>query len=207
MKKIILIFITLLIYYKFFYIKTIKNPNNYLVLVNKKNKLPKSYKPSDLETLNLNCSLKNVQLRKEAKLNFEKMCLDMEKLNLKIIAVSGYRSYKYQKNLYSKNLKTNKKQTKKSIAKQGHSEHQTGLALDIMGNNNKYTLFNKSKEFNWVINNAHKYGFILRYPKDKTHITGYKYEPWHYRYVGKEIATKINYLNITLEEYYKKNRI
>ena len=86
-------------------------------------------------------------------------------------------------------------------AKPGHSEHQTGLAVDVEGENKDYDNFEDTKEFIWMKNNAHRFGFILRYPKGKEHITGFKYEPWHYRYVGIETATKIFKQNITLEEY------
>ena len=89
-------------------------------------------------------------------------------------------------------------------ARPGHSEHQTGLAVDVMGSNNDYDEFEKSIEFSWMKENAHKYGFILRYPKGKENITGFKYEPWHYRYVGLITATRIFKENITLEEYYNK---
>ena len=92
----------------------------------------------------------------------------------------------------------------KCSAKAGHSEHQTGLSVDVMGSNNDYDQFEKSKEFDWMKNNSYKYGFILRYPKGKEYITGFKYEPWHYRYVGKDIASIIYTEGITLEEYYKK---
>ena len=89
-------------------------------------------------------------------------------------------------------------------AKPGYSEHQTGLAVDVMGSNNDYNKFEYTKEFEWMKSNAHLYGFILRYPKGKEHITGYKYEPWHYRYVG-DIASTIYNRNITLEEYKKSD--
>jgi len=89
-------------------------------------------------------------------------------------------------------------------ARPGHSEHQTGLAIDIMGSNEDYNKFEESVEFEWMKNNAHLYGFILRYPKGKENITGFKYEPWHYRYIGKKVATIIYNENITLEEYLKK---
>ena len=71
-----------------------------------------------------------------------------------------------------------------------------------MGSNNDYDLFEESKEYEWMKENAHKYGFILRYPEEKEHITGYKFEPWHYRYVGIDIATIIYENNLTLEEFY-----
>ena len=88
-------------------------------------------------------------------------------------------------------------------AKAGHSEHQTGLAVDISDISLNYDNFGNTKEFNWIKDNAHKFGFILRYPNNKTHITGFKYEPWHYRYIGISIATYIYENNITLEEYKK----
>ena len=90
----------------------------------------------------------------------------------------------------------------KCSAKPGHSEHQTGLAVDIMGSNNDYNLFAESKEFEWMKNNAYKYGFILRYPEHKENITGFKYEPWHYRYVGKDVAKYIYENKLSLEEYF-----
>ena len=75
--------------------------------------------------------------------------------------------------------------------------------FDVMGSNNDYDLFEKSNEFNWMKDNAHLYGFILRYPKGKEKITGFKYEPWHYRYVGVKHAKMIYEGNLTLEEYLK----
>ena len=91
-------------------------------------------------------------------------------------------------------------------ARSGHSEHQTGLAVDVSDITLDYDNFEKTKEFTWMKNNAYKYGFILRYPKAKFHITGFKYEPWHYRYVGNVVAQIIHSKNITLEEYEKELR-
>ena len=88
-----------------------------------------------------------------------------------------------------------------SSARAGHSEHQTGLAVDVSNSSLDYDNFESTKEFYWMKNNAHKFGFILRYPKASFHITGFKYEPWHYRYVGIKIATYIYKNNLTLEEY------
>ncbi len=212
MKYYYLIILLLIIYFIFvsksnkFYknIKLIKNPDDFLVLVNKNNKLDSKYKPKDLEIINLKYSNKDKYLRKEAKEAFEKLSDDASKLNLSIIAVSTFRSYSYQKNLYLDYVnKKGKEYADACSARPGHSEHQTGLALDVMGSNKDYNKFDESKEFNWMINNAYKYGFILRYPKGKEHITGFKYEPWHYRYVGKEAAKIIHDKNITLEEYKK----
>lgn len=210
MNKYLLIYTSLIIfilfiysYYKIFYIKTIKNPNDLLVLVNKKNKLSNNYIPNDLKTINIKYAYQNKQLREVAKINFEKLGFDAKKMGLNIIVVSAYRDYNYQKKLYNYYIEKNgKKYARRVSAKPGHSEHQTGLAIDVMGSNDDYNLFNESKEFEWMINNAYKYGFILRYPEDKEIITGFKYEPWHYRYVGKEVAKIIYEKRITLEEYF-----
>ena len=84
----------------------------------------------------------------------------------------------------------------------GFSEHQTGLALDIVSDGVQGNEFENTDEFKWLQENAHNYGFILRYPKGKEHITGYSYESWHYRYVGKELATKVKESGLTYDEYY-----
>ena len=84
----------------------------------------------------------------------------------------------------------------------GYSEHQTGLALDIVTYGASMDTFENTDEFKWLSDNAYKYGFILRYPKGKEKLTGYSYESWHYRYVGKDVAKKIHDLDITYDEYY-----
>lgn len=183
-------------------IKTIENPNKLLVLVNKNNKLDKNYVPNDLEEINVKYSNEGKFLRKDAKEAFETLSSDASKLGYKVIAVSAYRNYEYQDKLF--NYYTEKYGIEYALgcsAKPGHSEHQTGLAVDVMGSNNSYDDFEFSDEFEWMRDNAYKYGFILRYPKGKENITGFKYEPWHYRYVGKEVAKIIYEKNIVLEEY------
>ena len=207
---IVLALLILVFYTKdidFFYkkVKDIKNPDSLMVLVNKLNRLQSNYVPHDLEQISLNYATNNKFLRKEAKENFEKLSSDAKKIGYSIIAVSAYRDYDYQENLFNNYVKEKgENYALKCSAKAGHSEHQTGLSVDVMGSNNDYDQFEKSKEFDWMKNNSYKYGFILRYPKGKEYITGYKYEPWHYRYVGKDIASIIYTEGITLEEYYKK---
>ena len=191
----------------FFYqkINDIKNPNDIKVLVNKLNRLDKNYVPNDLEKISLEYSNQDKYLKHIARINFEKLSRDAKKEGYNIIAVSAYRDYNYQKNLFDSYVKEKGlNYTLKCSAKPGHSEHQTGLSIDVEGSNHDYNLFERTKEFDWIYHNAHKYGFILRYPKGKEYITGFKYEPWHYRYVGKDIATIIYFENITLEEYYFK---
>ena len=185
-------------------IKKIKNPENILVLVNKNNKLNENYIPNDLKKISLEYSTEDKYLREEAKLAFEKLSKDAKKKNYTIIAASAYRSFNYQEKLYNYYIETKGiEYADLCSARPGHSEHQTGLAVDVMGSNHDYDNFEESIEFNWMKDNSHKYGFILRYPKGKEKITGFKYEPWHYRYVGTKVATIIYENNITLEEYYK----
>lgn len=185
-------------------IKEIENPNDILVLVNKNNKLLQNFIPKNLETIDIKYSNEGKMLKKVAKEAFEKLSSDALKLGYKIVAVSAYRDFSYQENLFNYYVeKYGEDYALNCSAKAGHSEHQTGLAVDVMGSNNSYDDFELSDEFEWMINNAHKYGFILRYPKNKEKITGFKYEPWHYRYVGVEVAKIIYENKITLEEYLK----
>ena len=204
MEKIIYILILIILENDFYRdIKTI-DPISYDFIVNKNYRLNENYIPNDLEQISLEYSCDNKYLRKEAKINFENMAKEAKKHNLNIIAVSAYRSYKYQENLYN-NYVIDKgfHYADMASARPGHSEHQTGLSIDISDISLDYDNFENTKEFIWVKENAHKYGFILRYPKAKFHITGFKYEPWHYRYVGIDIATYLYKNNITLEEYKK----
>src|SRR5690606_25707577 len=118
-----------------------------------------------------------------------------------------YRSYSYQSNLYNRYVRSHgKTEADRFSARPGHSEHQTGLAFDFGGKNQAHWLeksFEGTKEGKWLLANAHKYGFILRYPKGKEKITGYIYEPWHYRYVGSKKASEIKNSKLTMEEYFK----
>lgn len=187
-------------YYK--NIKTITEPDIYLVLVNKEYKLPENYVPSKLELISNEFANENKYLREEARIAFETLSKNAKELGYRIIAVSTYRDYEYQNKLY--NMYVEEKgldYADKCSARPGHSEHQTGLAVDVEGSNHDYDEFENSKEFIWMKENAYKYGFILRYPKGKEKITGFKYEPWHYRYVGTKDAKYIYKHNLTLEEY------
>lgn len=178
-------------------IQKVDNPEDILVLVNKYNQLGQSYVPDNLQ----NVSYGSGKLRKEAADAFDKMCGDAKKDNIKIYGGSGYRSYSYQSGLYNTYVsRDGKKLADTYSARAGHSEHQTGLAMDVLNGNWSY-IDETDKEYEWLINNAYKYGFILRYLKNKEEITGYQFEPWHYRYVGVEVATELKELNITYDEY------
>lgn len=186
-------------------IDMITNPNNNLVLVNKFNQLPSNYIPHDLEKIDTKYANDYKYVRKVVKQAFEKLSKDAKKLGYDIIATSTFRSWKYQHSLYQYYVKEKGREYADNCsARPGHSEHQTGLAIDVMGENKDYNLFQESNSFEWMKENAHKYGFIMRYPSGKEHITGFKYEPWHYRYVGKEAAKIIFEKQITLEEYLHK---
>ena len=183
-----------------FYTKTkkTKNIDQITMLVNKYNYLPKDYIPSNLVPIT-----PKIMLKKEAYEAFNDLKRNLEKEGLSIRIISAYRSFDYQEKLYNNYLKNATKSIVDTYsARAGYSEHQTGLVIDVDNNNLDYNHFHLTKEFQWMQNNAYKYGFILRYPKDKENITGYKYEPWHYRYVGKDIANYIQTKNITYEEYY-----
>jgi len=185
-------------------IKEINNPDSIYVLVNKNNKLPSNFIPHNLELINKDYSNEKKYLRLEAKEAFENLCLEAKNNNFKITAASTYRPYEYQEKLYNNYVKEKGfEYAENCSARPGHSEHQTGLAVDVAGSIGTYDDFEKTKEFNWMLNNAYKYGFILRYPKGKEHITGFKYEPWHYRYVGFPLSLIIHNNNLTLEEYLK----
>ena len=182
--------------------KEVQNKNSLTILVNKFNYLPKTYEPSNLVTLN-EYAKSGIRLNSIAYNAFKEMASDAEKEDLHLRIVSAYRSFDYQESLYNNYLK-NEPQDKVDTysARPGYSEHQTGLAVDIDNEKENYNRFHITQEFNWMKENAYKYGFILRYPLGKEYITGYKYEPWHYRYIGKEIANYIHNNNITYEEYY-----
>ena len=205
MERVLYILILILLeHYNFYKNINIVTIDNISILVNKNNKLDSTYIPSSLEPINLMYSCKDKLLKHEARIAFEKMAKDALKEDMHIIAVSTYRTYEYQKKLYSNyKYKYGYYYAELCSAHPGHSEHQTGLAVDIADLSLDYDNFENTKEFIWMQNNAYKYGFILRYPKAKFHITGFKYEPWHYRYVGIDIATYIHNNNITLEEYKK----
>ena len=204
MEKIIYILILIILENNFYSDIKYTNTYNYDFLVNKNFKLDENYIPIDLEKISLEYSCKDKYLRKLAKEYFEKMAKQAKLEGFNIIAVSTYRSYEYQKKLYNNYVKDKGfYYADMASARPGHSEHQTGLAVDIADLSLDYDNFENTKEFNWIKNNAHKYGFIMRYPKAKFHITGFKYEPWHYRYVGIDIATYIYENNLTLEEYKK----
>ena len=175
------------------------------ILLNKYNLVSKSYKPKNLVQVSTEYAKENILLTEETKNQFILMAEAAKKENLTLYAISGYRDYTYQENLYNNYYSIDGNKANEYSSKPGHSEHHTGLAIDISNKTTSYEEFDKTEEFKWMQENAHKYGFILRYPEDKTNETQYQYEPWHYRYVGIKISTYIKKHNISFEEYYVKH--
>ena len=188
------------------------------VLVNKKNMLDSSYVPLKMYVVDENegnfhqfkdASLKPM-LRSDIKEYVDKLINDAQGLGLPIIVDSGYRSYNYQQVVLDALIKEKGDEAFKLVALPGATEHQTGLAIDFAYYENG--IYNddvkeNDKEAIWLKNNAWKYGFILRYPKGKENVTGYNFEPWHFRFVGLKLAKYLFKNDLTLEEYYKNSNI
>ena len=189
-----------------FYTNTKKTDisKNELILVNKYNYLTSDYNPDDLKELsNVYSYGTNQMLRLDAYNAFIEMWNKATEDGYKLIVNSSYRSYEEQEKIYNDYSSWyGKAEADKKAARPGYSEHQTGLALDIQSYCSENKEFDECPEFTWLINNAYKYGFILRYPKDLDYITGYNYESWHYRYIGTKASTYIHKNNITFDEYY-----
>lgn len=190
-----------------FYTNTKETPflNKEYILVNKYLSLGADYVPDNLEKIPTEYARSGMMLVNVAKEAFIKMAQKAKEDNHPVLAMSSYRSYDYQVNLYKRYVANDGVEAADTYsARAGFSEHQTGLCVDVYDGKIDYTNFETSESFYWMQENAHKYGFILRFPKGKEHITGYQYESWHYRYVGVDIATYIHKNNITFEEYYVK---
>ena len=202
------------------YILSIDPENNeeYLILANKENPLGKDYKPANLTKLECKISKEDTDghyLREDAAMALYAMMLEMSISGINDVCVtSSYRSYANQSWLfgYYKEKHMSEGMTEEEAeaatlvysARPGTSEHQTGLCVDFTTDSIGGTVddkFESTAAFKWLSENAYKYGFILRYPKDKTNVTGYKYESWHYRFVGRTAAVEIHEMGVCFEEY------
>ncbi len=177
-----------------------------LVLVNKYHVVSKDYRPINMVTIDDKYgTYSNMELKDVAYEAYKKMYNDAVNMGFDLKLCSTMRSYETQKTLYSNSLKNRGRQTTNiRSAYPGRSEHHTGFALDITSASMGWGLSQDFADYpdgKWINEHCHEYGFILRYPKGKTEITGYDYEPWHFRYVGVEVATYIMENDLTLEEY------
>ena len=186
---------------------------NYEILVNKENLLPSDYVPETMVEIHepmgskLDESYVN-RLDKEAYACFKQMQTDALKEGYEIFIDSSYRPYEYQERLFN-SIASEKglDHATKYVAPPGGSEHQTGLAIDVIFRRNGEMIEEQKEddpEIMWLFSNSHKYGFILRYPKGKEGITGFNFEPWHFRYVGRVLAQEIYQNGLTLEEYHRQ---
>jgi len=186
-------------------IVTVANPSSLNVMVNKNFKLPDGFEPADLVTF-----LGGHRMRAEAAEHLIDMRAEMLDQGYRMVVIATYRSYGTQANSYNNAVaRFGTANAEVSFARPGHSEHQTGLAADIlhMGGFDymQNSDFQKTREFEWLKENAYRYGFILRYPDGYRDIHGFIFEPWHWRYVGVFAATLMHDEGIDLlEEYYGK---
>jgi D-alanyl-D-alanine carboxypeptidase len=191
-------------------VTTAAKPADIAVLVNKRMMLPADYRPSDLVEPNVPFIFMEKDekrlMRQEAARALERMFAAAKQDGIYLAGVSGYRSYETQESLFNYYVRTEgAERARKYSAEPGHSEHQTGLAMDVSATTGTCAAedcFADTPEARWLAQHAPAYGFIIRYPKGKESITGYNYEPWHVRYVGTAISAAIAAQGITLEEYY-----
>lgn len=189
---------------------------DFSILVNKENLLASDYVPDELVTVNEPMGSKIDKtyvnrLNAEVYRNFKLMQAAALKQGFEIFVDSSYRTYAYQETVFnSVAVEKGLDHALQYVAPPGGSEHQTGLAFDIIFRRNGEMIeeqLETDPEIIWLYENSYKYGFILRYPKGKEEITGFNYEPWHFRYVGKELALELHEKDITLEEYYELKKI
>jgi D-alanyl-D-alanine carboxypeptidase len=190
---------------------SLTDPASIWVIVNKQHPLsPQDYAPTDLITPSVPLRVpgnESMQLRKVAASSLEQMFSAAKAQGLNLMLSSGYRSYTYQVSLYGGYVQSQGQAAADQVsARPGYSEHQTGLAADIEPTSKNCELeqcFETTPEGQWLAANAYKYGFILRYTADKVAVTGYKYEPWHYRYVGTDLTSQMRDTSAkTLEEFF-----
>lgn len=180
------------------------NKKTAILLVNKDNSLSENFYPNDLVIPNIpfkdNVSYEERQISQSIAKPLEDLITAASSDGISLFGNSGYRSFKRQTELYNERvIRDGQELADAYVAKAGFSEHQTGLSIDLTNSSNYFA--KGTPEADWLCENAHKFGFIVRYPEDSIDITGIAYEPWHIRYVGDEAAQEIFDDNITLEEY------
>ena len=178
---------------------------------NKYYQLDETYEPSDLVEINTNAgtygsSYSKHTARKVIYDDFQALKQACINKGFELYVTSGYRSTAWQKEIYNHMVETySVERADETCSRPGHSEHTTGLGLDIALDQYKYEEVENHPQYQWFLSQLSNYGFILRYPKDKENLTGYSYEAWHIRYVGKELAQKIEKSGLTFDEYYARH--
>lgn len=192
----------------------VTNPTDYDVVVNKQRRLPDGFHPDDLVVPNVPFSFsgdsEKKKLRKQAALALEQLFAQAEEDGIALYAVSGFRSFGTQQAIFQYNVtQQGEEEARRYSAYPGTSEHQTGLAMDVSSpsvNNALDESLGETEEGKWLAEHAPAHGFIIRYPQGKEEITGYAYEPWHLRYVGKQVAKQMDEQGLTLEQYFAADR-
>lgn len=188
---------------------SIDDPASLWFIVNKQRPMPSSYSPTGLRQPNIrvrSSGSNEMLLRDDAATAVQEMVTGAAQQGINLMLVSGYRSYGLQQSVYNSNVALEgRASADNTSARPGHSEHQTGLAADFgttSGLCQLETCFGKTPEGRWLVGKAHVYGFVVRYPENKQGITGFTYEPWHMRYVGKELAAEVYKSGLTLEQFF-----
>jgi D-alanyl-D-alanine carboxypeptidase len=192
-------------------VTVIDDEYNVNILVNKYNKLPNKFVPKSLKKLPRNYvreGASNAYLRSDAYSAFIKLCNDAVKAGYRLYASTAYRDVRRQESFYNAYVENEgggdigQKEADKYSARPGFSEHQTGLAIDVI-KGDRDAHIEREPVYKWYRDRLHKYGFILRYPDGKQKVTGYEiWEPWHLRYLGVELATKVYNSGLSYDEYY-----
>ncbi|MBE1524308.1 M15 family metallopeptidase [Nesterenkonia lutea] len=183
-------------------------PDSVHVLVNKQNPLdPLDYTPDDLRHVDAPHEFEEAPLREEAAGAYEELHAAADEAGLELWATTAHRDYDFQQTLYEQRLfQDGAAAADRVSARPGHSEHQTGLAVDVADLQNREcylrTCFGDTEQGRWLEVHAAEFGFIIRYPEGAEEITGFDYEPWHLRYVGEEAARAVTERGLTLEEYW-----
>ncbi|HEX9679339.1 MAG TPA: M15 family metallopeptidase [Candidatus Saccharimonadales bacterium] len=189
---------------------SLDQPGSLWWVVNKQRFIPGDYLPADLTSPDIKlrwaADAESMQVREVIRSDLEAMVRAARQAGHELMLVSAYRSFAYQKQLYDNYVKAyGEDEASRFSAKPGTSEHQTGLAIDLGRTDGKCEIeqcFGDTAEGRWLASNAAKYGFIVRYQKGREAVTGYQYEPWHFRYVGRELAAEIKQTGLTMEEYF-----
>lgn len=185
------------------------DPNSVTVLVDKNHSLSRDFVPANLASPYLQSTADVIQIRQDVGDAAKSMISAAEAAGIKLYVTAGYRSYDEQQTLYEDRVsKLGEKEASDTTAKAGYSENQTGLALDFTdtATGTSSVDFANTPAGKWLYENAHTYGFILRYPDKKQDITGYSYMPWHYRYVGTDVSSAMyeqGGTDLTFEEFYQ----